>query len=214
MKLKSVQHSVVPIGVTIGTVLAEQLSSWLKAWFAGPSAAVIFSVVVIGASIELVKFFADTIFDHWRLLRRLLLGDQYLEGTWFDIMHVAGKPSEVGLSWVSYEDWEIKYAGEDYNLKCDSDNVEIAMTHRFPYTAEKIVYSKDNKLLYKYTADRSDRDVEITGYGELQFHPGERGFPIRHSGHYYRPEGAASFARSPSMASALTTKRIASFCNA
>ena len=194
MKLKTIQRSLLPIGVTIGVVLAEQLSSWLKAWLTEPGAGVLFAVVVIAASIELVKFFADTLFDHSRLLRRILLGDQYLEGTWFDIMRVAGKPSEVGLSWLSYEDWELKYAGEDYDLKYDADNAELAMTHRFPYTAEKIVYLKDNKLLYKYVADRSDRDdLEIAGYGELQFHPGEHGIPTRHSGHYYRPEGGGVF---------------------
>jgi hypothetical protein len=138
MKLKTIQRSVLPIGVTVGVILAEQLSTRLKAWLTEPGAAVMLSAVVIAASIELVKFFAETLFDHWRFLRRVLLGDQYLEGTWFDIMRVAGKPSEVGLSWISYDDWEINYAGEDYDLKYDSDSAGVAMTHRFPYTAETI----------------------------------------------------------------------------
>lgn len=189
MKLKTVQRGLLPLGVAIGVVLAERLSSWFKAWLSDPSTMVLFSIVVISASIEVIRFLAETLFDHSRFLRRILLGDQYLEGTWFDIMRVAGKASEVGLSWLSYDDWEVKYAGEDYDLKYDTDCTEVAMTHRFPYTAEKIVYSKDNKLLYKYTAGRSDRDdVEIAGYGELQFHPGECGIPARYTGHYLRPE--------------------------
>lgn len=153
----------------------------------------LFSIAVISASIELIKFLAETLFDQSRFLRRILLGDQYLEGTWFDIMDVAGKPSEVGLSWLSYDDWEIKYSGEDYHLKYLSDCADEAMKHRFPYTAEKIVYLKDNKLFYKYTAERSGRDEpEIVGYGELQF-PGGRGIPMRYTGHYYRQEGSGIF---------------------
>lgn len=178
----------------MGVVLAERLSSWLEAWLSDPSAVVLFSVVVISASIELIRFVVATLFDHSRHLRRLLLGDQYLEGTWFDIMRVGGRPSEIGVSWLRYEDWEIKYAGEDYDLKYESGCADVAMAHRFPFTAETIVYAKDNKLLYKYTADRSDRDeVEISGYGELQFHPGRQGIPMRYSGHYYRPEGGGNF---------------------
>ncbi len=192
MKLKTIESSALPIGVTVGVVLADLLTSVARAWLTKPSTAAVVSIVVIAASIELVKFFAENLFDHCKFIRRMLLRDQYLEGTWFDIMRVDGKPTEVGLSWLGYENWEVKYTGEDYDLKYDSGGTDLAMTHRFPYTGEKVVYSKDNKLLYKYTADRSDRnDPEIAGYGELQFHPGQRGIPTRYSGHYLRPEGDA-----------------------
>ena len=194
MKLKTVQRSLLPIGVAVGVVLTDRLSSWLKEWLTRPGVEVLFSVVVIAISIELVKVFAETLFDHSRFLRRFLLGSEYLEGTWFDIMKVAGKPSEVGLSWFTYDDWELQYSGEDYDLKPQAEHAELAMEHRFPYTAEKIVHLKNNKLLYKFTADRSDRDdLEIAGYGELQLHPGDRGIPTRYSGHYYRPEGGGVF---------------------
>ncbi|MGH8554975.1 MAG: hypothetical protein ACREUD_05330 [Gammaproteobacteria bacterium] len=39
----------------------------------------------------------------------------------------------------------------------------------------------------------SGDEVEIAGYGELQFHPGGQGIPMRYSGHYYRPEGGGNF---------------------
>lgn len=194
MKLKTVERGLLPLGVAIGVVLAERLSSWLEAWLSKPGAVVLFSIVVISVGIELIRFVAETLFDHSRLLRRLLLGDQYLEGAWFDIMRVNGRPSEVGISYFRYDDWEIKYTGEDYDLKCDGDCPDLAMAHQFPFTAETIVYAKDNKLLYKYTAARSDRDdVEVAGYGELQFHPNISGIPTRYSGHYYRPEGEGNF---------------------
>lgn len=194
MKPKTFQRTLLPLSVAGGVVAAEQLSSWFEQWLVAPGASAIFSVVVIAVSIELVKSFSSDMFNHSRVFRRLVLSDQYLEGTWFDIMRVGGKAQEVGLSWLSYEDWEVKYAGEDYDLSYDGRTCEVAMTHRFPYTAEKIVYSKENKLLYKYTADRSDRDdLEIAGYGELQFHPSGNGIPIRYSGHYYRQEGGSVF---------------------
>src|SRR5262245_12221196 len=194
MKLKTVQRSLLPIGVAVGVVLTDRLSLWLSAWLTRPGVEVLFSVVVIAVSIELVKFFAESLFDHSRVLRRVLLGNEYLEGTWFDVMRVGGKLSEVGLSWFSYDDWELKYSGEDYALVSNAVNAELVVEHRFPYTAEKIVHLKNNKLLYKFTADRSDRDdSEIAGYGELQLHPGARGVPTRYSGHYYRPEAGGVF---------------------
>lgn len=115
------------------------------------------------------------IFDHWKGIRKKLIGQQYIEGTWFDIMKLDGQPMDIGISTFEYVDYEIRYKGQDYNL---------AKGSWAPYHT-KMVKLEWPRLTYIYTAQRQDaKTVEMTGYGVLDFHVGTKGPPTTHSGQY------------------------------
>lgn len=125
-----------------------------------------------------MRFLTGSLFERSKTVRRLLLGKDYIEGMWFDIMREKGNVKEIGVSSLEYADFQIKYSGEDYDL---------AVTQRLPFLAEMTQLRKDGVLMYKYTARRSDTDrLGIPGYGELQFHLGRQGMPTRYTGEYFQ----------------------------
>ncbi len=178
--LKRLQTMQSTLGVAVGVVLSEHAVSWAKQWFANPGVSGILSLVVVAVSVVAVNFIASNVFERSKRVRRMLLGRQYIEGTWFDVMRVGGKIEEIGISWVRYEDLEINYCGEDYDL---------TLNYCSPYEAE-MVQLKGQVLMYKYTARRSDNgNLGTQGYGELQFSPGRNGIPIKYAGSYFVLQG-------------------------
>ncbi|MEX2263591.1 MAG: hypothetical protein WD696_16660 [Bryobacteraceae bacterium] len=140
------------------------------------------SLAVIAVVLKLVEFFLGSLFDRSRWVRRKLLAEQYIEGTWFDIMRRGGKPVEIGVSRLRYKDFTIRFSGEDYNIENDPG---MEAGHCSPFDAD-MVHFNGEVLAYKYTARRSD-DANITtqGYGELQFFSVEDGAPSKYSGSYF-----------------------------
>jgi hypothetical protein len=174
--LKRLQTMQSTLGVAVGVVLSEHTVAWAKQWFANPGASGILSLVVVAASVVVVKFMASIAFEKSKRVRRMLLGRQYIEGTWFDVMRAGGKIAEMGISWIRYEDLEIKYCGEDYDL---------TLNYCSPYEAD-MVQLKGQVLMYKYTARRPDNgNLGTQGYGELQFSPGRNGIPNKYAGSYF-----------------------------
>jgi hypothetical protein len=172
-RVKSMQST---LGVAVGVVLTDQFSSLAKQWFLIPGVPIVFSLLVVAISVVAVQFLTSSLFDHFQWVRRLLLGQEYIEGTWFDILRKDGRPLEIGVSWLRYEDLNVKFSGED----CD-----LALRHSFPYEANMVQFD-GQVLMYKYTARRSD-DANITtqGYGEIQFSNVRQGVPKKYSGCYF-----------------------------
>ncbi len=164
------------LGVAVGVVLSQQTSHLAKSWFPVPGVTAAFSIIVIAVAIVVIRFFAGSLFVRSRVLRRILMGNQYVEGTWFDIMRKNGEVAEIGFSRIIYTRAGVKFFGEDYAL---------TMENGFPYRAE-LVQIEWPKLKYVYTANRSDSADEVTtGYGILDFLEERHGPPKKYSGKYF-----------------------------
>ncbi|HSF29901.1 MAG TPA: hypothetical protein VLK82_05440 [Candidatus Tectomicrobia bacterium] len=178
--LKRLQTIQATLGVAVGVVLSEQWPSWAKHWFPNAGVAEVLSLITVAVSVVVLKFMAGALFEKSKRVRRMLLGRQYIEGTWLDIMRADGKLKEIGVSWLRYDGSELRYTGEDYDL---------TLNHCSPYEAE-MVQLKGQVLMYKYTARRSDNgSLGTQGYGELQFSPGRDGIPNKYSGSYFVLQG-------------------------
>lgn len=164
------------IGVAIGVILSQQTSHLTTKWFTVPGINAMFAIILVTISIIIMKFFVGSLFVRSRTLRRILLGKQYVEGTWFDIMRKNNEVVEIGFSRISYTHKEVQFCGEDYNLEMDQC---------YPFHAD-IVQINWPTLHYVYTANRSDTKEEtIKGYGELDFQKELRGSPKKYSGKYF-----------------------------
>jgi len=173
---KLIQNLEATIGLAIGVVISQEISHLITKWFTAREITAMFAIVIITVSVIIMKFFIGSLFVQSRTLRRVLLGRQYIEGTWFDIMRKDNKAAEVGFSRISYTHEGIEYSGEDYNLEMDQC---------FPFRAE-IVQMNWPTLHYVYTSNRSDSKEQTTkGYGEIDFQTERRGSPKKSVGKYF-----------------------------
>ncbi|MCZ6703107.1 MAG: hypothetical protein O6940_08710 [Ignavibacteria bacterium] len=173
---KLIQDFEATIGLAVGVVISQNTSHLITKWITTGEITVMFAIVVITLSVYIMKFFIGSLFVQSRTLRRFLLGRQYIEGTWFDIMRKDNKVAEVGFSRISYTHKNIEFSGEDYNLEMDQC---------FPFRAE-IVKMHWPTLHYVYTSNRSDTKEQTTkGYGEIDFQTERRGSPKKYVGKYF-----------------------------
>ncbi len=173
---KLIQNLEATIGAAVGVVLSQQTSHLITKLFHIQGAAITFAIIIVTASIIITKFLIGSLFVRSKTLRRILLGKQYVEGTWFDIMRINNKVAEIGFSRISYTHKDIQFWGEDYELEMDQC---------FPYRADMVQMNWPT-LHYVYTANRSDTEEKGSkGYGELDFQKELRGCPKKYSGKYF-----------------------------
>ncbi len=164
------------VGVAIGVVLSEQTSAWVGQWFSSRAVTVASAVAVVVASTVLARFIGSGLFVRSRALRRLLLGRQYVEGVWFDVMHKDGEVVEVGFSRIRYTASALRFSGEDYDLQLEKSS---------PYRADMIRLEWPT-LRYVYSAARPDDESEkVRGYGYLTFDETRSGAPRKYTGKYF-----------------------------
>ena len=80
-RLKLIQDLEATIGVAVGLVLSQQISHLTTKWFTVPGTTTTFAIILVTVSIIIMRFFVGSLFVRSRILRRILLGKQYVEGT-------------------------------------------------------------------------------------------------------------------------------------
>jgi hypothetical protein len=109
---------------------------------------------------QLLRNGLELTFDSSRILRRLFLGKQLIEGTWLDLLKRGTDPVGYGFSRLEYDGSSVRLGGEDFLLD------GTAQGH---YQAD-LVELEWPKIRYKYTYQSSaDAGVSSQGYGEAQF---------------------------------------------
>lgn len=176
MDVKTIKKIQTSMGVAVGVVFSQELTRLGKAWLVFPGSYAVISLIIISISVLLLNYLGSELFSHWRWLRKKLLGRQYIEGVWFDIMRCDGELLDVGISCMSYDDFNLTYRGQDYNLRTDLWAPFHARMLRLEWP----------RLTYIYSAQRQgEASAEMLGYGVLDFHVGAKGAPRTHSGQYF-----------------------------
>lgn len=163
------------VSIAIGVGLAEEFTNWIEkynlpAWFPHVSAVVI--VVVI---FQLLKFIFDSIFEMSEGMRKILLGREFVEGTWLDLMSQNGIPVAYGITRMASSGTSLRISGEDYDLNAKRTGY---------YSVDMLIFEFP-KIRYKYTYQRSDNQgLEEAGFGEFQFRE-RNGPPVKCSGFFF-----------------------------
>lgn len=131
-------------GGTLGLVLSNYATNWLSSYklpFSPPALALVaLAIVVISA--EALKETSELLFSNMRPLRRLVLGRQYVEGSWIDVAYAGGKPVSIGIIRIEPDGTGVRISGELFNLNGSprgtfrSEIAEISWpTIRYKYSA-------------------------------------------------------------------------------
>ncbi len=91
---KLIQDFEATIGLAVGVVISQNTSHLITKWFTTGEITVLFAIVLITLCVYIMRFFIGSLFVQSRTVRRFLLGKQYVEGTWFDIMRKDNKVAE------------------------------------------------------------------------------------------------------------------------
>jgi hypothetical protein len=133
-------------------------------------------LAIIAMGIELVPSIFEFILDN-TFLKKLLVGEQYIDGTWLELDSKEGKPIEVGVTRIRVSSDKIIYGGTTFPI--DPNFVGSGSAY-----FATIIDLNWPTLKYIYEFKRFDTpSSKLHGYGELDFDY-RKGSPITCRGHY------------------------------
>lgn len=107
-----------------------------------------------------------------RLIRRLLVGGDYVEGRWANIVIIEGQVNRVGILYISYHDGKLLYGGRNYEPLSHSDLGQFTST-----------LTEESALHYTFSYRATDEETQSVGLGSLSFEPGVGGTPNSFAGY-------------------------------
>lgn len=116
---------------------------------------------IVGITTYLVREAASSAATAWTWLRRIVLGKQYIEGVWVDVVRAQGQEAWYGLCWIEPSGLSIRYYGCNHNQHGAPIGTFIADLLTFDWP----------RLSFKYH-NSDDSTVETEGFGEFIFEPG------------------------------------------
>jgi hypothetical protein len=173
-RIKRIQQVVSGFSVSVSVVAAQQTALWVAShsidfpqWLPPAVAVVVFSMGSVA-----IRSLLEFSLENMVLLRRVLLGKQFIEGLWFELIFQDNHPVAIGHSNISYSDGKFLFGGEDFRL--DGSN-------KGHFRVDLVELSWP-VLRYKYTYETGlERD---SGYGEAQFIERDDGPPLKFNGSF------------------------------
>ena len=158
------------LGISISVIFAQIATEWIKSkgldnWLAAISAILI--VLSVGKILEIVF---NELFERIRWMRKLWLGDQFVEGIWFEVVFKDNVPSYYGLLTIRSDRSGVRIGGQGY----DSDGSKLEF---FQSNDVSISWPM---LTYTYTAHRRSTANPInSGVENIIFEERDSAPPIR-----------------------------------
>jgi hypothetical protein len=148
------------LSVGIGVAIAQVFTDWILKKGLPPWFPLISALVVVITTFQLLQFTFDTIFEMSAGVRKLLLGREFVEGTWLDLLSHDGVPFAYGITRIVSTGASLRITGEDYDLDASSTGF---------YRIDMLMFEFP-KIKYKYTYQKSDNPgLAQEGFGEIQF---------------------------------------------
>lgn len=174
IRLARISSVATGLGVTAGILASRATAKWFEDQNVREVIILASSVVIVAVLAQLFRIVITYVILNFRFTRRLILGRQYIEGIWIDLMEENGNPVSLGLTRINIIDGELKINGDDY----DTEGM-----HTGYYSWEFFKYDWP-RINYVYSYHRSDdNEVIRLGYGEILFDD-IGGTPFRYTGHY------------------------------
>lgn len=170
-RIKRVTTAVTTISVGSAVIVGQQGAAWLTEYQAKfpPWWSPVAAVVLFFVTSQAVRIVLELALERITALRRFLLGDQFVEGVWFDLIFEGAALVSVGHSMIRYSDGKFRFGGEDFPLDGSGKG-------HF-----RIELSEFSWPTLKYTYVYESRSGAQQGYGVVQFI--ERfGPPVKYTG--------------------------------
>jgi hypothetical protein len=144
----------------IASILATFLMDYLSGRFESKSISIIIMLAIVSIIIVSINYLAENIMEKSPLVRKLVLGSDYIEGYWYDITYDSNNilPSHGVIMLISYKDGTYVVNGTSYN----GDGKRIAT-----FRSDNSIY-KDKTLYIKYESF-TDYNPNIVELGIMQF---------------------------------------------
>ena len=107
------------IAVGLAVALTKTIADWLSTTPLVQNNPWLTWVVSIGLVVllnETITFMFQTFYEQFKPLRQLLLGNQFVEGTWIEFVSQGQKIISIGISNISSSGYELKISGNNHAL--------------------------------------------------------------------------------------------------
>lgn len=160
-RLNKIAQITQTLSLAASAAVGQQVSSWLeKQKTFSPWLPPLVALLIVVVGLHLLQSLLENIFDSSRTLRRLLLGHQFIEGTWFDLSLADDRPPIVGIARILFSGSTVRFYGDDFS---------VDGTRQGHYMSDYASLEWP-KLKYKYTYHVSGtRQLSNQGFGEAQF---------------------------------------------
>jgi hypothetical protein len=137
---------------------------------------------VIGLIVHSSEAVLSVLLDHFRWLRKFILGDHFVEGLWVEIVHDQpyNRHSEIkygALISISFSDGELSIAGDVYDA---TTGVPLGA-----FSSRRVVFEEEFAYVYDQII-REQVAMRQVGFGLLFFGTG-RGRPASFNGYFVDP---------------------------
>lgn len=175
-RLKTTHQAISVASIATGAALTNVVSNWFRTVSESNSLSFVLTIIVVGIGYQGVKLVLEFVFERNTLLRKWILGTQYVEGRWISVVRdQQGHILNYGLKSIEPKGESLLYSGENYDPK--------NRMHQGYFASELLMFEWP-RIRYKYSYSRPDNEVvSKEGYGELQF-VSRNGPPFKHSGFF------------------------------
>ncbi len=131
---------------------------------------------IIIISFIILQFLLNKLVNSSRI-NRIILGEQYIAGTWIEVIYNNEKDKEVGygIKRISYDNDLLNYEGDNFDIK--------ALTHTGSFSANFLAL-KFPYINYKYTWDKNGSFEKHEGIGQVKFIKRTKKVPIVMTGFF------------------------------
>lgn len=161
------------LGVAVGSVIAIPVDDWFTGKGVNPTFSLFCAVILIALGAWSVSFVMDTIFGSSVLVRQLLLGPQFIDGTWVDIVYDEnGVVSSIGQTCIEAEGYSIAFHGQNFSVSGD---------YRDGFHSQMVDLAWPRLRLVGVNSEQIGADAAPRSYCEIQF-TSAGGAPTRYTG--------------------------------
>lgn len=155
------------ISIGLAVAITKTIADWLSTTpFIQNNIALtwIVSIILVVLLNETLSFIFQASYEKFKFLRQLVLGNQFVEGTWIEFVTQDEKINSIGIANISSNGYELKIDGHNFDLKGN-------LTYAFSSTANM---SRIEWPVFRYVYEdwplKGVKDT-IEGVGYIKFGP-------------------------------------------
>jgi hypothetical protein len=103
-------------GVAIGVSLSSGITRWLGPKGAPDWLSLALHLLAVGLTYLIFRIIADSLIENSKPLRRLLLGNRFVEGAWIDLVQSSDDSKFVSVVHVAFEAQSLRLSGQNFDL--------------------------------------------------------------------------------------------------